>query len=142
MCRYVLKTCSVDGVLFILMPTRPSPRYRMRPKFHQFHCSIVLRMAGISGSRLNPRVTSCYMEEDYIGHLMAALKRSIHPSTLSKRVLQRWILQFNAWLAQREVLKNPLRRVSSIEWCSAYICWLASRSLDLSVVNNIPHMQE
>ena len=79
-------------------------RYKLRPKFHLFHCGIVLRLAdtpaGGRGSRLNPKVAGCYTEEDLIGKLMATYKKAPHAATVSKRLVQRWQLQFNAWLCR------------------------------------------
>ena len=86
-----------------------SPRYKLRPKMHQFHCEIVLRLAG--GSRVNPRLASCYSEEDFIGKVMSSLKRSIHPSSLSSRVIQRWLLQLNCW-----IIASSWKRCSRHSW--------------------------
>ncbi|CAE7427213.1 TY1B-DR3 [Symbiodinium sp. CCMP2592] len=72
------------------------PRYKMRPKTHQFHCELVLRMLT---SRLNPRWGSCWTEEDYVGQITKIVKGSVHSSSISLRVLQRWQLHYNAKLA-------------------------------------------
>ena len=73
-------------------------RYKVRPKFHQYHCEVVCRL---SVSRLNPRYAGCNLEEDFIGKVMACTKGAVHAATLSSRVLQRWLLQYNCWLASR-----------------------------------------
>ena len=72
------------------------PRYKLRPKFHQFHCELVLRMLT---SRLNPRWGSCWTEEDYVGQITKVVKGAVHSLTISRRVLQRWQLHYNAKLA-------------------------------------------
>mgnify|MGYP001820215750 CR=1 FL=1 len=72
------------------------PRFKLRPKFHQFHCWIVLRLA--RGSSLNPRIASCFMEEDFIGQVAGIVKRSPHPTTVGLRCLQRWLLLVNQHL--------------------------------------------
>ena len=71
-------------------------RYKVRPKFHQFHCEVICRL---STSRLNPKYAGCNLEEDFIGKVMACTKGAVHAATLSSRVLQRWLLQYNCWLA-------------------------------------------
>ena len=73
------------------------PRYKMRPKFHQFHCELVLRLLT---SRLNPRWGSCWTEEDYVGQITKIVKGAVHSDTISRRVLQRW---------QREVLQIAIQ---------------------------------
>ena len=70
----------------------------MRPKIHQLHCQIVCRAA--SGARLNPKVCSCFKEEDYVGQLCRVAKLAVSSVTLSKRILQRWLLQYNAMIVQ------------------------------------------
>ena len=60
-------------------------------------------MAGVNGqrgSRLNPKIASCFTEEDMIGQMMAISKGATHAGNLSKRIIQRWQLQFNAWLCE------------------------------------------
>ena len=74
-------------------------RYKLRPKFHQFHCQIICHAA--MGSKLNMRYGSCFNEEDLIGKIVAITKGSMHGSSVSKRLLQRWLLQMNAHLAEK-----------------------------------------
>ena len=38
------------------------PLYKVRPKFHSLHCECILKIR--AGSRLNPRFTSCFNDED------------------------------------------------------------------------------
>ena len=74
-------------------------RYKMRPKFHAFHCQIILHAS--SGASLNVKYGSCFNEEDLIGKVTRVTKGSLHASTVCKRVLQRWLLQMNAHLCER-----------------------------------------
>ena len=53
------------------------------------------------GSKLNVRYGSCFNEEDLIGKIVAITKGSMHGSSVSKRLLQRWLLQMNANLAEK-----------------------------------------
>ena len=64
---------------------------------HVLHCEILLRIE--SGARFNPRYASCFVEEDWVGHVTAMAKASVHASTVSKRCLERWMLQYNSWIA-------------------------------------------
>ena len=73
-------------------------RYKLRPKFHQYHCEVVCRLAK---SRLNPKYAGCNLEEDFVGKVMRCATGAVHSTTLSLRVLQRWLLQYNCWLAGR-----------------------------------------
>lgn len=79
------------------------PRYKMRPKFHDFMCGIVMRL--VRGSRTNPRWLACFGEEDYIGKVCGMLKGSLHPATYGKRALERSLLGLNAHLLGLEALK-------------------------------------
>ena len=79
------------------------PRYKIRPKFHDFLCGIVMRLA--RGSRTNPRWLACFGEEDYIGKICGMLKGSMHPSTYGKRALERSLLGLNAHLMELEAPK-------------------------------------
>lgn len=73
------------------------PRYKIRPKFHSFLCETVLRIS--DGSRMNPRFVSCFQDEDYIGRVCKLARMpSSHPMTMSKRLLQRCLLQLNSQL--------------------------------------------
>ena len=73
-------------------------RYKLRPKFHAFHCQIVLHAS--SGAKLNVRFGSCFNEEDLIGKLTRVTKGALHASSSAKRLLQRWLLQMNAHLCE------------------------------------------
>ena len=73
-----------------------APRYKLRPKLHALHCQVVCRAA--SGAAFNPKFASCWNEESFIGELCSVVKGASHASTLSKRVVQRWLLQYNAQL--------------------------------------------
>lgn len=76
------------------------PRWKLRPKFHSLHCETILRMA--SGSRANPRYFSCWLDEDYIGRMCNLGKAaSSHPTTMSRRVMERMMLSTNCWLVER-----------------------------------------
>ena len=48
------------------------------------------------------RYGSCFNEEDLVGKIVAITKGSMHGSSVSKRLLQRWLLQLNASLAEGE----------------------------------------
>lgn len=73
------------------------PRYKIRPKFHSFLCETVLRIS--DGSRMNPRFVSCFQDEDFIGRVCKLARMpSSHPMTMSKRLLQRCLLQLNSQL--------------------------------------------
>ena len=74
-------------------------RYKLRPKFHAFHCQLILHAD--SGAKLNAKYGSCFNEEDLIGKITGITKDALHPTTLGKRVLQRWLLQMNSYLAER-----------------------------------------
>ena len=71
-------------------------RYKVRPKFHAFHCQIILNAS--AGAKYNVRYGSCFNEEDMIGKLCRVTKGALHASSTSKRLLQRWLLQMNAHL--------------------------------------------
>ena len=71
-------------------------RYKLRPKFHAFHCQIVLHAS--AGAKLNVRHGSCFNEEDLIGKVTRVTKGAMHASSTCKRILQRWLLQMNAHL--------------------------------------------
>ena len=73
------------------------PRYYVRPKMHSFACETLGRLRG--GSKLNPRFLSCWGDEDYVGKICHRAKGSLHPTSLSKRLLQRSLLFLNSWLA-------------------------------------------
>eukprot|EP00439_Symbiodinium_sp_Y106_P006991 s2757_g1.t1 len=45
-------------------------------------------------------VCSCFKEEDYVGQLCRVAKLAVSSVTLSKRILQRWLLQYNAMIVQ------------------------------------------
>ena len=75
--------------------------FKMRPKHHIFHHHLVFRLR--SGGRLNPRVVSCWLDEDFIGKV-CAVARSVHPATLGLRTLQRHQLEINRRLAQRSAV--------------------------------------
>ena len=72
------------------------PRYKVRPKIHSFHCETLLKIR--AGSRVNPRFHSCWNDEDYVGRCCTVGKQACHPSTMARRVLERLLLQTNAWL--------------------------------------------
>ena len=78
------------------------PRYKIRPKFHSFFCEIVNRTR--SGSKLNPRCVGCNNEEDFVGKICGVIKGAVHPASLGRRVLQRFVLGLNMRLMQ---LRDP-----------------------------------
>ena len=85
------------------------PRFKLRPKFHQLHCELICQVA--NGSRLNPRYGSTFSEEDMVGNLMRMAKASVSPTTLSLRMLQRWLLHYNGQMvkagrARRKYLRS------------------------------------
>ena len=53
---------------------------------HQVHCEIILKIA--SGSRMNPRIPSCFNDEGFIGLVTHAARRAPHAKTLAKTLLQ------------------------------------------------------
>ena len=74
------------------------PRWKVRPRLHSLVCEVLCKLA--NGSRLNPKFLACWSDEDYIGQTCGIGKsRSIHPSTLGLRMLQRLVLVLNAELA-------------------------------------------
>ena len=75
-----------------------APRYKLRPKFHSVHCETLCRLK--NGARMNPRFYSCWNAEDYIGRIANIGKGSCHVQSLSKRVLQRALLQLNVFLME------------------------------------------
>ena len=76
------------------------PRWKGRPKLHSFHCETLCRLK--SGSRLNPRFYSCWLDEDFVGRTCSMGKRAVHTQTLAKRVLQRCLLQINVHLQEKQ----------------------------------------
>lgn len=82
---------------------RARPRFKLRPKFHDFVCGICMRLQ--RGACTNPRWMACYGEEDYIGEICGMLKGSLHPATYGKRALERSILGLNTHLMALEALK-------------------------------------
>ena len=72
------------------------PRYKVRPKVHALHCETLLKIR--DGSRVNPRFHSCINDEDFVGRCCSVGKHACHPSTMARRVLERLLLQTNAWL--------------------------------------------
>ena len=92
------------------------PRFKVRPKVHVLQCEILLRIE--SGARFNPRYASCFVEEDRAGQITAIAKASVHASTVSKRYLERWLLQYNSFLAgegkQLEFFALRVSEVSSV----------------------------
>ena len=74
------------------------PLYKVRPKFHSLHCECILKIR--AGSRLNPRFTSCFNDED-LSEKSRSVGKSTHVLTMARRVLERLLLQTNAWLAGR-----------------------------------------
>ena len=66
-----------------------------RPKMHRFQCLTLRRLQ--SGSRLNPRVMSCFLDESFIGPI-AKLTRVCHESTVGEQTLLRWqLIVFSRW---------------------------------------------
>ena len=87
------------------------PRYKLRPKFHMYHCELVLSYAA---SLKRARWGSCFMEEDLVGQLVKIAKGSVHSSSVSLRILQRWLLHFNCQMVK-------LGRVPK-NWSSHWLC--------------------
>lgn len=81
--------------------------YKVRPKHHAFAHYVIHRIR--TGSRLNPRVTSCWMDEDFIGRVCRSA-RGTHPSSLARRTLERHVLEVNRRLSERRSKTNPLGR--------------------------------
>ena len=73
------------------------PRYYVRPKLHSLACETLSRLR--CNSRFNPRYVSCWTDEDFVGKVCSVSKGSVHPTTLSLRILQRSLLYLNSWLA-------------------------------------------
>ena len=74
------------------------PRWKVRPRLHSLVCAVICKLA--NGSRLNPKYLACWSDEHYIGQSCAIGKsRSMHPSTIGLRMLQRLVLVLNAELA-------------------------------------------
>jgi hypothetical protein len=63
---------------------------------HAFHHHVVYRLQ--QGSTLNPRICGCWLDEDLVGRI-AVMSRATHPSTMGKRALQRWLVEFNRLVA-------------------------------------------
>ena len=42
------------------------------------------------------------MDEDFIGKLMHCSQGAVHASAVSRRILERWMLNFNCWLCEAE----------------------------------------
>ena len=78
------------------------PRYKIRPKYHSFFCEILSRTR--SGSKLNPRYVGCNNEEDFVGKICGVLKGAVHPASLGRRVLERFLLGLNMRLME---LRDP-----------------------------------
>jgi hypothetical protein len=69
-------------------------RWRLQPKLHTV-AEMILRL---ESSRLNPRFTQCFMDEDFVGRV-ARLSRMCHPRAVGLRTLQRYLAQLTArWL--------------------------------------------
>jgi len=66
--------------------------YKLRPKHHNFAHFAVDRIR--QGSRMNPRLTSCWLDEDFVGQICRA-SRACHMASLSLRVFERHILELN-----------------------------------------------
>ena len=77
------------------------PLWKVRPKLHRFVCKTVLR-----DTRLNCRFVSCWTEEDNVGKTCSVACGAVHASTLSKRLLQRFLLRLNGPTFAR-VRKQP-----------------------------------
>ena len=70
------------------------PRFKVRPRLHQFVCEIIPKLR--AGSRLNPKYTACFADESFIGRMCAIGKSNVHPSTMGLRLLQRTLMQLNS----------------------------------------------
>ena len=62
-------------------------RFKVRPKFHAFHHQCLR----LKLSNLNPRFVSCWADEDYVGRITRASKRS-HASAMWTSTLQRYLV--------------------------------------------------
>ena len=72
------------------------PRYKVRPRLHSFLCETILRL---HRSKFNPKFAACWSDEDFIGQTCAISQRALHPATLGHRMLERLLMQLNAYLA-------------------------------------------
>ena len=70
------------------------PRFKVRPRLHQFVCEIILKLR--AGSRLNPKYTACFADESFVGRMCAIGKSNVHPSTMGLRLLRRMLMQLNS----------------------------------------------
>ena len=105
------------------------PRFKIRPKVHQLHCEVILRVH--QGQRFNPRYAACFKEEDYVGCMTKLCKNAVHSSSVSRRCLQRWLLQLNSFLAEDEEKSvadprhSPPTRVGQVvklqPWITTYL---------------------
>ena len=66
--------------------------YKLRPKHHAFAHWVVHRLR--AGSRMNPRLTSCWLDEDYVGRVCRTA-RGTHSNSLGRRTLERVLLEMN-----------------------------------------------
>lgn len=66
--------------------------FPLRPKMHKTQCGILQRLA--NGSRINPKLFSCFADESFVGRISKASRMS-HPSQVAKTTLARYVL----WLA-------------------------------------------
>ena len=78
--------------------------YKFRPKTHSFAHHVVFRLK--NGGRLNPRVTSCWQDESYIG-FVCKIARGTHPATVALRTLQRVYMELNRRLCLRDAANPP-----------------------------------
>lgn len=99
------------------------PRWKHRPKVHALRCQLLCQMR--SGSRLNPRFTSTFNDEDYVGRLCRVSRGAMHSSTMARRILERSILLTNTHL-QEEKVASPC--VS----CHAFHCISTAFQLHVS----------
>ena len=73
--------------------------YKIRPKHHNFSHFGVDRIR--RGSRMNPRLTSCWLDEDFVGQICRA-SRTCHSASLPLRMFHRHTLELNRRFAQME----------------------------------------
>ena len=71
---------------------RNRANYKVRPKHHTFAHYVVHDVR--RGSRMNPKLVSCWMDEDFVGR-MCRMIRGLHPTTLARRSLERFLLETN-----------------------------------------------
>lgn len=68
---------------------------------HKFQCTVLRRL--VLGSRVNPKVFSCFADESMVGHLARAAQKS-HASNVGMAVFCRY------WLKMSSVIRQIVKR--------------------------------